>query len=120
MFEWLQENLLFCGMVGSGVFGLLCVAIVNHFYNKTMRDLRQMKNAKGKWTKEFLNEYQNRSKNQQKIKNVEVFVRAQLIRGKVLGITLQKWKQSLERNLEIKKIHFWYQFVRVHVLQCLV
>ena len=95
MLEWLQENLLFCGMVGSGVFGLLCVAIVNHFYNKTLRDLRQMKDAKGKWTKEFLSEYQNRSKNQQKIKNAEVFVRAQLIRGKVLGVTLQKWKQGI-------------------------
>ena len=95
MLEWLQENLLFCGMVGSGVFGLLCVAIVNHFYNKTLRDLRQMKDAKGKWTKDFLNEYQNRSKNQQKIKNAEVFVRAQLTRGKVLGVTLQKWKQGI-------------------------
>jgi len=95
MLEWLQENLLFCGMVGSGVFGLLCVAIVNHFYNKVFRDVRQIKDAKGKWTEEFLNEYQNRSKNQQKIKNSEVFVRAQLIKGKVLGITLQKWKQGI-------------------------
>ena len=95
MLEWLQENLLFCGMVGSGVFGLLCVAIVNHFYNKILRDVRQIKDAKGKWTKEFLSEYQNRSKNQQKIKNAEVFVRAQLIKGKVLGVTLQKWKQGI-------------------------
>ncbi len=95
MLEWLQENLLFCGMVGSGVFGLLCVAIVNHFYSKILHDVRQIKDAKGKWTKEFLNEYQNRSKNQQKIKNAEVFVRAQLIKGKVLGITLQKWKQGI-------------------------
>ena len=95
MLEWLQENLLFCGMVGTGVFGLLCVAIVNQFYNKIFRDVRQIKDAKGKWTKEFLNEYKNRSKSQQKIKNAEVFVRAQLIQGKVLGITLQKWKQGI-------------------------
>ena len=95
MLEWLQENLLFCGMVGSGVFGLLCVAIVNHFYNKIFHDVRQIKDARGKWTKEFLNEYQNRSKNQQKIKNSEVFVRAQLVKGKVWGVTLQKWKQGI-------------------------
>ena len=95
MLNWLQENLLFCGMVGSGIFGLLCVAIVNHFYNKTLRDLRQMKDSKGKWTKEFLTEYQSRLKNQQKINNPEVFVRAQLIKGKVFGITLQKWKQGI-------------------------
>ncbi len=95
MLKWLQENLLFCGMVGSGVFGLLCVAIVNYFYNKILRDVRQIKDAKGKWTKEFLSEYQNRSKNQQKIKNAEVFVRAQLIKGKILGVTLQKWKQGI-------------------------
>ena len=74
MLEWLQENLLFCGMVGSGAFGLLCVVMVNYFYNKTLRDLRQIKDAKGKWTKEFLAEYQNRSKSQQKMKNPEAFI----------------------------------------------
>ncbi len=95
MLKWLQENLLFCGMVGSGVFGLWCVAMVNYFYNNVLRDVRQIKDAKSKWTKEFLAEYQNRCKNQQKIKNAEVFVRAQFMNGKVLGVPLQKWKQGI-------------------------
>lgn len=95
MLNWLQENLLFCGMVGSGIFGLVCLILVNHFYNRTLRDLRQMKEAKGKWTKAFLTEYQSRVKKQQKINNPEVFIRAQLLRGKVFGVNLQKWKQGI-------------------------
>lgn len=95
MLNWLRENLLFCGMVGSGMFGVVCLILVNHFYNRTLRDLRQMKDAKGKWTKAFLAEYQSRMKKQQKISNPEVFVRAQLIRGKVCGVNLQKWKQGI-------------------------
>lgn len=93
--EWIRENLLLCGMVATGVFGLLCVAMVNHFYSRAMRDLHRIKDPKGKWTREFLNEYKSRISNHQRINNPEVFIRTQMLKGKVGGVTLQKWKQGI-------------------------
>lgn len=91
----MEQNVLLYGMIGAGIFGIFCIAMVNCFYSRTIRDLHRITEPKGKWTKEFLNEYQMRHAREQEITNPEVFIRTQLIRGKVCGLGLQKWKQGV-------------------------
>lgn len=93
--DLMERNVLFYGMIGAGILGILCIAMVNSFYGRVIRDLRQITEPKGKWTKEFLNEYQMRKTKEQEINNPEVFIRTQMIRGKMMGIPLQKWKQGI-------------------------
>lgn len=93
--EWMEQNLLLYGMIAAGILGVLCIAMVDRFYSRAMRDLRRITEPKGKWTKEFLNEYQMRLTREQKINNPEVFIRTQLVKGKVFGINLHKWKQGI-------------------------
>lgn len=93
--DLMERNVLFYGMIGAGILGILCIAMVNSFYERVIRDLRQITEPKGKWTKEFLNEYQMRKTKEQEINNPEVFIRTQMIRGKMMGISLQKWKQGI-------------------------
>ena len=93
--DLMERNVLFYGMIGAGILGILCIAMVNSFYGRVIRDLRQITEPKGKWTKEFLNEYQMRKTKEQEINNPEVFIRTQMIRGKMMGISLQKWKQGI-------------------------
>lgn len=93
--DLMEKNILFYGMIGAGILGILCIAMVNSFYGRVIRDLRQITEPKGKWTKEFLNEYQMRKTKEQEINNPEVFIRTQMIRGKMMGISLQKWKQGI-------------------------
>ena len=89
--EWMKQNLLLYGMIAAGILGVFCIVMVDHFYSRAMRDLRRITEPKGKWTKEFLNEYQMRLTREQAINNPEVFIRTQLVKGKVWGISLQKW-----------------------------
>lgn len=93
--EWMEQNLLLYGMIAAGVLGVFCIAMVERFYSRAMRDLRRITEPKGKWTKEFLNEYQMRKTREQQINNPEAFIRTQMVKGKVLGISLQKWKQGI-------------------------
>ena len=93
--EWMEQNLLFYGMIAAGVLGVFCIAMVDHFYSKVMRDLRRITEPKGKWTKDFLNEHQMRRTHEQVINNPEVFIRTQMVKGKIWGISLQKWKQGI-------------------------
>lgn len=93
--EWMEQNLLLYGMIAAGILGVFCIAMVDRFYSRAMRDLRRITEPKGKWTKEFLNEYQMRLTREQEINNPEVFIRTQLVKGRVLGINLQKWKQGI-------------------------
>lgn len=93
--EWMNQNLLLYGMITAGMVGVICVIMVNHFYNRVMRDLHRMTEPKSKWTKEFMSEYTLRKNKQQKINNPEAFIRTQLMKGKTLGISLQKWKQGI-------------------------
>lgn len=93
--DLMERNVLFYGMIGAGILGILCIAMVNSFYGRVIRDLRQITEPKGKWTKEFLDEYQMRKTKEQEINNPEVFIRTQMIRGKMMGISLQKWKQGI-------------------------
>ncbi len=92
---WMEQNVLLYGMIAMGILGILCIMAVNRFYNKALYDLRRMTEPKAKWTKEFINEYQTRCSNNQEIVNPEVFIRSQLLKGKVLGISLEKWKQGI-------------------------
>ena len=93
--EWMDQNLLLYGMIAAGILGILCIGIVDRFYSKAIRDIQRMTEPKGKWTKEFLNEYQTRKTCEQEINNPEVFIRSQLVQGKMFGISLQKWKQGI-------------------------
>ena len=45
--EWMEQNLLFYGMIAAGVLGVFCIAMVDHFYSKVMRDLRRITEPKG-------------------------------------------------------------------------
>lgn len=93
--EWMNQNLLLYGMITAGMIGVICVIMVNHFYNRVMRDLHRITEPKSKWTKEFLSEYALRKNKQQKITNSEAFIRTQMFKGKILGVSLQKWKQGI-------------------------
>lgn len=95
LYNLLEQNLLLYGMIGAGVLGLFCIAMVNRFYSGAIRDLRRLGEPKGKWTKEFLNECQLRKTKDQEIHNPEAFIRNRLMGGTVWGITLQKWKQGI-------------------------
>ena len=92
---WMEQNVLFYGMIGAGILGILCMFMVDRFYGRAIRDVRRITEPKGKWTKEFLNQYQMRLTKEQEINNPEAFVRTQLARGKTLGIGIQKWKQGI-------------------------
>ena len=92
---WMEQNVLFYGMIGAGLLGILCMFMVDRFYGRAIRDVRRITEPKGKWTKEFLNQYQMRLTKEQEINNPEAFVRTQLARGKTLGIGIQKWKQGI-------------------------
>lgn len=95
LYNLMRENVLLYGMLGVGILGIFCIVMVNSFYGQAIRDLRRITEPKGKWTKEFLNEYQMRKTREQEINNPEVFIRTQMVRGKILGISLQKWKQGI-------------------------
>ena len=92
---WMEQNVLFYGMIGAGILGILCMFMVDRFYGRAIRDVRRITEPKGKWTKEFLNQYQMRLTKEQEINNPEAFVRTQLARGKTLGIGIQKWKRGI-------------------------
>lgn len=92
---WMEQHYLFYGMAAAGVLGLLCIVLVNHFYSRAIRDLQRLDNPRGKWTKEFLNEYKMRRTKEQEIANPEAFIRTQMMKGKVLGISLHKLKQGI-------------------------
>lgn len=92
---WMEQHVLFYGMAAAGVLGLLCIGLVNHFYSRILRDLRRMDNPKGKWIRQFLEEEKKRRESQQNIANPEAFIRTQMMKGKVLGISLQKLKQGI-------------------------
>lgn len=79
---WMEQNVLFYGMIGAGILGILCMFMVDRFYGRAIRDVRRITEPKGKWTKEFLNQYQMRLTKEQEINNPEAFVRTQLARGK--------------------------------------
>ena len=74
----------------SRILGILCMFMVDRFYGRAIRDVRRITEPKGKWTKDFLNQYQMRLTKEQEINNPEAFVRTQLARGKTLGIGIQK------------------------------
>ena len=78
---WMEQNVLFYGMIGAGILGILCMFMVDRFYGRAIRDVRRITEPKGKWTKEFLNQYQMRLTKEQEINNPEAFVRTQLARG---------------------------------------
>lgn len=54
--------------------------MVDRFYGRAIRDVRRITEPKGKWTKEFLNQYQMRLTKEQEINNPEAFIRTQLAR----------------------------------------
>ena len=91
----MEQNVFLYGMIGAGILGILCITMVNSFYGRIIRDLHRITEPKGKWTKEFLNEYQMRKTKEQEINNPEVFIRTQMVRGKIFGVSLQKWKQGI-------------------------
>lgn len=80
--SWMEQNVLFYGMIGAGILGILCMFMVDRFYSRAIRDVRRITEPKGKWTKEFLNQYQMRLTKEQEINNPEAFIRTQLARGK--------------------------------------
>ena len=92
---WMEQNLLLYGMITAGVLGIICIVMVDRFYSRAARDLRRISDPKGKWTREFLNEYKLRKTKNQEINNPEVFIRTQMVRGKILGISLPRWKQGI-------------------------
>ena len=57
---WMEQNVVFYGMIGAGILGILCMFMVDRFYGRAIRDVRRITEPKGKWTKEFLNQYQMR------------------------------------------------------------
>ena len=92
---WMEQNLLLYGMITAGILGIICIVMVDRFYSRAARDLRRISDPKGKWTREFLNEYKLRKTKNQEINNPEVFIRTQMVRGKILGISLPRWKQGI-------------------------
>ena len=50
---WMEQNVLFYGMIGAGILGILCMFMVDRFYGRAIRDVRRITEPKGKWTKEF-------------------------------------------------------------------
>ena len=92
---WMEQNLLLYGMITAGILGIICIVMVDRFYSRAARDLRRISDPKGKWTREFLNEYKLRKTKNQEINNPEVFIRTQMVRGKILGISLTRWKQGI-------------------------
>ena len=95
LYEWLEQNLLLYGMVIAGFLGISCVAVVDQFYSKIIRDIHRINDPRVKWTKSFLAEYQKRLDKKQEMNNPEVFIRSQLSRGKILGMSLTRWKQGI-------------------------
>ena len=38
---WMEQNVLFYGMIGAGILGILCMFMVDRFYGRAIRDVRK-------------------------------------------------------------------------------
>lgn len=48
---WMEQNVLFYGMIGAGILGILCMFMVDRFYGRAIRDVRRITEPKGKLDK---------------------------------------------------------------------
>ena len=120
---WMEQNLLLYGMITAGILGIICIVMVDRFYSRAARDLRRISDPKGKWTREFLNEYKLRKTKNQEINNPEVFIRTQMVRGKILGISLPRWKHGIGYSalfwflLMMAAVHRTYRYEEAELIR---
>ena len=50
---WMEQNVLFYGMIGAGILGILCMFMVDRFYGRAIRDVRRIQNRKENGQKNF-------------------------------------------------------------------
>ena len=43
---WMEQNVLFYGMIGAGILGILCMFMVDRFYGRAIRDVRRITERK--------------------------------------------------------------------------
>lgn len=91
--ELMEQNVFFYGMIAAGILGLWCLIWSNRFYEKAIKDIQNLPEAKGTWMKDVLISYQERMQRGQKIANTEAFIRAELLNGRTLGLPLHKMKR---------------------------
>lgn len=48
---WMEQNVLFYGMIGAGILGILCMFMVDRFCSRAIRDVRRITEPERKWTK---------------------------------------------------------------------
>lgn len=91
--ELMDQNVFFYGMIAAGVLGLWCLIWSNRFYEKAIRDVKNLPEVKGSWMKNVLLSYQERMQRGQKVANTEAFIRAELLNSRTLGLPLHKMKR---------------------------
>lgn len=92
--NWISQNMFLYGMAAAGVLGLLCTLAANHFYNRVIGDLKRPDQPKTKWMGQTLSLYRKKSRGKM-LPNPDVFVRNQLNEGRVLGISLSRWRRGV-------------------------
>ena len=92
--NWISQNMFLYGMAAAGVLGLLCTLAANHFYNRVIGDLKRPDQPKTKWMGQTLSLYREKSRGKM-LPNPDVFVRNQLNEGRVLGISLSRWRRGV-------------------------
>ena len=91
--NWISQNMFLYGMAAAGVLGFLCTLAANHFYNRVIGDLKRPDQPKTKWMGQTLSLYREKSRGKM-LPNPDVFVRNQLNEGRVLGLSLSRWRRG--------------------------
>lgn len=92
--ECMENNLFFYGMIAAGLLGIWSLFWANRFYERAIKELRHLPQAKDKWAQGIIDDYNQRTARGQAVVNTEAFLRAKLPEGKTAGVALHRMKRA--------------------------
>lgn len=91
--ECMENNLFFYGMIAAGLLGIWSLFWANRFYERAIKELRHLPQAKDKWAQGIMDDYNQRTARGQAVVNTEAFLRAKLPEGRTAGVALHRMKR---------------------------
>lgn len=93
--ECMEHNLFFYGMIAAGLLGVWCLFWSNRFYERAIKELRHLPQAKDRWAQLIMEDYNQRTAKGQAVANTEAFIRAKLPEGRTAGLPLHRMKRGV-------------------------
>lgn len=90
----MENNLFFYGMIAAGLLGIWSLFWANRFYERAIKELRHLPQAKDKWAQGIMDDYNQRTARGQAVVNTEAFLRAKLPEGRTAGVALHRMKRA--------------------------